>query len=154
MPGYGNGENAMPILMDDLKALALVGALKTSALYVALIILMGVVLTFLVINQRRTKLIGIGDGGDKTMARLIRVHGNFTENAPSALALLILLPLVGAAGWVVHAVGLLFLAGRGLHASGLSKTPGTSFGRAGGMLMTLTSFLIGAGALLIAAFTR
>jgi uncharacterized protein len=144
----------MPVLIDTLNALALVGALKTSALYVALIVLMGVVLTFLVINQRRTKLIGIGDGGDKTMARLIRVHGNFTENAPSALAMLILLPLVGAAGWVIHAVGLLFLAGRGLHASGLSKSAGSSIGRVGGMMLTLTSFLIGAGVLLFSAFTR
>jgi uncharacterized protein len=144
----------MPVLMDDLKALALAGAFKTSALYVALIILMGIVLTFMVIYHRRTKLIGIGDGGDRTMARLIRVHGNFTENAPSALALLILLPLAGAAGWIVHAVGLLFLAGRGLHASGLSKSAGSSTGRVAGMLLTLTSFLIGSGALLLAAFTR
>ncbi len=144
----------MPILTDDMKALALAGALKTSALYVALIVLMGVLLTFLVISQRRSKLIGIGDGGDKTVARMIRVHGNFTENAPFALALLILLPLVGVVSWVIHAVGLLFLVGRGLHASGLSKSAGSSTGRVAGMILTLTSFLIGSGALLVAAFTR
>jgi uncharacterized protein len=150
---YSIGENSMPILMNDLKALALVGALKTSAIYVALILVMGVVLTLLVINQRRTKLIGIGDGGDRTVARMIRVHGNFAENAPLALALLILLPLVGAAGWSIHAVGLLFLVGRGLHAWGLSQSAGSSAGRVGGMIMTLTSSLIGAAALLLAAFT-
>ncbi len=144
----------MPILINDPTALALVGALKTSALYVALIVLMGIVLTFMVIRQRRSKLIGIGDGGDKTVARTIRVHGNFAENAPPALALLILLPLVGAAGWLIHLVGLLFLTGRCLHAMGLLKSAGSSVGRVAGMLMTLTSLLIGAGALLFAAFVR
>jgi uncharacterized protein len=144
----------MPILMDDLKALALVGALKTSAIYVALIVLMGVTLTVLVVLQRRSKLIGIGDGGDRAIARMIRVHGNFAENAPLALALLILLPLVGAAGWTVHAVGLLFLAGRLAHALGLSKTAGSSPGRVAGMMLTFTAFIVGAVTLLLAAFAR
>jgi uncharacterized protein len=129
-------------MIDGPNALALAGALKASAVYVALIVIMGVVLTFMVISQRRSKLIGIGDGGDRTVARLIRVHGNFAENAPMALALLILLPLAGAVGWSVHAVGLLFLVGRVLHAWGLSKSAGSSLGRVGGMIMTLTSSLI------------
>jgi uncharacterized protein len=144
----------MPILTENLTALALMGALRTSAVYVALIVVMGVVLTLLVIRQRRSKLIGLGDGGDRTVARMIRVHGNFAENAPLALALLILLPLVGAAAWSVHAVGLLFLTGRALHAWGLSQSSGSSKGRVGGMVMTLTSSLIGAAALLLAVFAR
>jgi uncharacterized membrane protein YecN with MAPEG domain len=134
--------------------LVLVGGLRISALYVALIILLGVVLTFLVINQRRTKLVGIGDGGNHTVARMVRVHGNFCENAPFAMALLILLPLLGASLIVVHAVGLLFLAGRIAHAYGLSQTAGSSVGRVAGMIMTLTSSLIGAGSLLMLVLIR
>jgi uncharacterized protein len=144
----------MALLADDLRTLVVAGALKTSAFYMALIIVMAVVLTFLVISQRRSKLIGLGDGGDRSVARMIRVHGNFAENAPLALALLMALPLVGAAGWVTHAVGLLFIVGRCLHAYGLSQSGGASFGRVAGMLMTLTSFLIGAAALLMAAILR
>ncbi len=130
---------------------ALLAALKIGALYAVVIVLMGVSLTYLVINQRRTKRIGIGDGGDKTAARLIRVHGNFCENAPFALALLILLPLLGAAGWTIHAVGALFVVGRIAHAVGLSGSAGTSLGRLLGMVLTHTALIIGAVALLLAA---
>ncbi len=129
---------------------ALLAALRIGALYAALIVLMGVGLTYLVINQRRTKQIGIGDGGDRTAARMIRVHGNFCENAPFALALLILLPLLGASGWTIHAVGALFLGGRIAHAVGLSGSAGTSLGRIAGMILTHAALIIGAGALLAA----
>lgn len=128
--------------------------LRLAGVYAALITLMGVALTYLVIFRRRSKLIGIGDGGDKTMARLIRVHGNFCENAPFALALLILLALTGGPGWAVHAVGLLFLAGRVAHAIGLSQSVGKSIGRVAGMVMTHSSFFIGAVMLLISGLAR
>jgi uncharacterized protein len=144
----------MPIFIDDLKTLALVGSLRVSAVYIALIILMAIVLTVLVILQRRSKLVGIGDGGDKTIARMIRVHGNFAENAPYVMALLILLPMLGAGSLVIHLVGGLFLLGRIGHAYGLSQSAGSSLGRVGGMVLTFTSFLIGAGALLLAVFAR
>ncbi len=130
---------------------ALVASLKIAAIYAALIVLMGVGLTYLVINQRRSKQIGIGDGGDRTAARLIRVHGNFCENAPFALALLILLPLVGAGALTIHAVGALFLIGRIAHAVGLSGSAGVSIGRMAGMILTHTALIVGAVALLLAA---
>jgi uncharacterized protein len=132
---------------------ATLGLVKTVGAYAALITLMGVVLTFVVINQRRTKLIGIGDGGDKTAARMIRVHGNFFENAPFALALLILLALTGGPKLVIHLVGAMFVVGRALHAVGLSGSAGSSPGRIAGMLLTLTSFLIGATTLIVGALS-
>ena len=144
----------MPIVMDDLKVLALVGSLKLSAMYVALIVLMAIALAFLVIVQRRSKLIGMGDGGDKTAARMIRVHGNFCENAPFAMALLVLLPLVGVGSMIIHLVGGLFLVGRVAHAFGLSSSGGKSLGRVIGMVLTFSSLLIGAGSLLFAVFAR
>jgi hypothetical protein len=129
----------------------LLAGLKAAALYAALVVLMGVGLTYLVIMQRRSKKIGIGDGGDRTAARLIRVHGNFCENAPFALALLILLPLVGAASWAVHVVGILFLVGRVAHAQGLAQSAGPTPGRIAGMLLTHAALIIGSVALLLAA---
>jgi uncharacterized protein len=144
----------MPVMVDDLKILALVSGLKLSAVYGALIVLMGVALAYLVIFQRRSKLIGLGDGGDKTTARMIRIHGNFCENAPFALALLILLPLVGSGSLILHAVGSLFLIGRVAHAFGLNQSAGSSLGRVGGMVMTHLSLIIGAIALVLAALSR
>jgi uncharacterized protein len=149
---YRIKEKLMPILIDDLKALALVGSLRTSGAYVALIILMGVFLSARVILQRRSKLIGIGDGGDKVAARIIRAQANFCEYAPFAMALLILLPLLGTASWIIHAVGIVFLLGRAAHAYALSLSAGSSIGRVGGMVLTFTALLIGAVALLAAAF--
>jgi uncharacterized protein len=149
---YEFKENTMPILIDDLKALALVGSLRISGIYIALIILMAIFLSSRVIIYRRSNLIGIGDGGDKIAARLIRAQANFCEYAPYVLALLILLPLIGAKSSIIHAVGLLFLFGRAAHAYGLSVSSGKSYGRVIGMVLTFTSMLIGAGALLLAAF--
>jgi uncharacterized protein len=142
----------MPILIDDLKALALVGSLRISGIYIALIIMMALFLSARVIIQRRTKLIGIGDGGDKVAARIIRAHANFCEYAPFAMALLILLPLVGTKSWIIHVIGLMFVIGRAAHGYALSMTAGSSIGRVGGMVLTLTSMAIGAVALLMASF--
>jgi len=138
--------------VDPASFQALTAGLKASAIYVALIVLMGVGLAYLVIAQRRAKLIAIGDGGDRTAARIIRVHANFCENAPFALALLAIMPFVGAGLWLIHAVGIMFLAGRIAHAYGLSRTAGASPGRVAGMLLTHAALLVGAGALLLAAF--
>jgi uncharacterized protein len=134
-------------------AAALLG-LKLAAIYVALIVLMGVALTILVIYQRRSKLIGMGDGGDKLVARMIRVHGNFAENAPPVLAILILLPLLGAGGWAIHVVGLAFLAGRLAHAYGLSQYGGSSLGRVFGMVATFTAQTFGAIMLIMMVLAR
>jgi uncharacterized protein len=129
----------MPVFMEDIKALAMLGSLRISALYIALIIILSIVLTARVIRQRRSKLIGMGDGGDKETARAIRVHGNYTEQAPYTLAALILLPLLGTSVYVIHAVGALFIVGRLAHAYGLTQSSGSSVGRVGGMVLTLTS---------------
>jgi uncharacterized protein len=133
---------------------ATMAMLKLAGVYASLITLMGVALTYIVINQRRSKLIGIGDGGDKTAARMIRVHGNFCENAPFALALLILVALTGGPAWTIHAMGILFLAGRAAHAFGLSRFGGSSVGRVSGMLMTHLSFFVGMATLLIGGLFR
>jgi hypothetical protein len=128
---------------------ATIALLRTAGIYIALITLMGVALTFVVIGQRRSKLIGIGDGGDKTMARMMRVHGNFSENAPYALAILLALALTGGQSWPIHVVGACFIGGRALHAYGLSQSAGSSIGRVAGMMLTFASFILGAGALLL-----
>ena len=129
-------------------------ALGVAATYGALIILLGVVLAARVILRRRGQQIALGDGDDKEMRRRIRVHGNFSEYAPFILAILILLPLLGAPEWLIHVLGAAGLTGRVLHAIGLSKTAGVSVGRLGGMVLTFSSLVFGAIALLVLAWFR
>ncbi len=123
-------------------------AMTVAAFYGGVLILMNVVLQVLVIRLRRSKLIGIGDGQDKHLARAIRAHGNFAENAPFGIGALILLALTGSGSLVLHAIGLMLVAGRALHAWGISQTAGTSFGRMAGMILTFTALIV-AGLLLV-----
>ena len=69
------------------------------------------------------------------------------------MAALILLPLLGAASWLIHAIGLLLMVGRFAHAQGLHGKQGASPGRAIGMVCTWLSLLLGALALLWKALT-
>ena len=123
------------------------------ALYVALNILILLVLTYLVIRQRRADRIGIGSGGNETLERAIRVPGNFTEYAPMALIGLFAMAGLSAAPIWLHVTGGLFTVGRLLHAFGYSRNSGTSVGRFGGMILTLLAFLVMAGYLLGAVIT-
>jgi uncharacterized membrane protein YecN with MAPEG domain len=128
--------------------------IAAAGLYVGLLILMSIVLQFRVIRLRRSKLIGIGDGQDKELARAIRVHGNFTENVPFGMAGLIMLALIDAQAVLIHGVGLLLIAGRIAHAVGLNRTAGKSVGRVAGMVMTLCALGVCALALVAAALWR
>jgi uncharacterized membrane protein YecN with MAPEG domain len=123
--------------------------LIVAAFYCGLLIIMNVVLQALVIRLRRSKLIGLGDGQDKQMARAIRAHGNFAENAPFGIGALTLLALTGSGTLVLHGLGLMLLIGRILHAWGISQTGGSSVGRVGGMVLTLTA--LGLAGLLLTA---
>ena len=75
-------------------------------------------------------------GGDELLARRIRVHANFTENVPIALALMALLELSGLAAPWLWSLGSVLLIARVLHSIGLSGNSGNSFGRFWGTLLT------------------
>ena len=123
-------------------------ALQASIIYVALLVIGLVPLTLAVIRLRRGKRIGIGDGGNKELAKAIRVHANYAENTPFGLALLLALPLVATPAWAVHVVGLSLLVGRTAHAIGLNQSTGSSLGRVLGMVLTQMALLFGAVLLL------
>ena len=63
------------------------------------------------------------------MQQAVRVQANFTEYVPFAVLLLVLAEITGLPSMAVHAAGMLLVASRLLHAFGLSKSPGRSFGR-------------------------
>lgn len=109
-----------------------------TAVYTALWGLLLVILSLLVAYQRNKRRIGIGDGGDIAMSRMIRVHGNATEYVPTALILILALELNDAGGSLIHALGSALIVGRIFHAFGLAKTEGRSAGRVVGTALTLT----------------
>lgn len=89
----------------------------------------------------------IGDGGNMMLLGRIRAHGNFTETVPMALILLGLCEMAGTgAAWLWTISGLL-LIGRALHAYGLISQTFPS--RAGGMMMTFASLVVGIVVILI-----
>lgn len=99
-------------------------------------------LTALVIVQRvRSKILFL-DGGDSVLLRRVRAHGNFSETAPLALLLMLLLELGGvASAWLVL-LGSALLLGRLLHAAGVLGWGGHR-ARLLGMALTLAALSLG-----------
>jgi hypothetical protein len=114
---------------------------RITLLFAALHGLLLLVLVGRVSRLRHGRRIGFGDGGDPELARAIRVHGNFVEHVPFALLLLGLLELAGLPAPWLWALGGALLLSRLMHAAGLSRTSGASFGRFYGTALTWTSIL-------------
>lgn len=96
-------------------------AMTITALYAGLLVPIFLLLTMRVIQARRSGRVAVGDGGDMTLLRRIRVQANFAESVPLALLLLALAESVGAPGWMLHALGMALLLGRAVHAYGMSQ---------------------------------
>lgn len=107
-----------------------------AALYAGLIGLMLVVLAIPVSSLRYSLKIGLGDGGNARLTRAIRVHANAVEWALPTLLLLLLAELNRAPALALHVCGIALVAGRILHAVGLSSAGGPSFGRSVGTGLT------------------
>jgi len=108
--------------------------------------ILGLIMLYLVGRvpmMRRRYKIGIGFGGNEELARAIRVHANFIENVPYALLLMLLLEMRGSSAWLLHALGITLIAARLLHAYGVSKSSGVSFGRMVGFILTWAVLLVG-----------
>jgi uncharacterized membrane protein YecN with MAPEG domain len=111
--------------------------LPISGLYAALLTIVVITLALRVIRQRFVHRIGLGDGGQESLMRAMRVHGNAIETIPLSLLLLIILEVNQASGTSLHIFGSLLLIGRVLHAWGMSRKSSHSFGRFWGTLTTL-----------------
>ncbi len=119
-----------------------------TTLYAALLALLYIVLAAAVIRARYKYRVGIGDGGNEALARIVRVHGNFAEYVPFTLLLLFFVDDGGASPVLVHVLGGMLVAGRVLHAIGLGRAEGQSFGRLVGMVLTFAVILVCAALLL------
>ena len=115
--------------------------LSVSPVYVALLGLMFIPLTMRVGLYRLRNKIDLGDGGDQKLNRLIRCQGNFVETVPLAVALLLVMELMGAGDAWLHAVGATLVVARVLHFLGLSGM-GPFIARPVGMVGTFTVYLV------------
>ncbi len=105
-------------------------------LFAGICALIHVVLTGLVIVRRVQARVDLLDGGDVTLLRRIRAHGNFSETVPMALLLLALLELHALSPMWLWGLGIGLIVGRVLHAWSLLTT-NASWNRRGGMVLTL-----------------
>ena len=118
----------------------------TACLTAAFAVLM--VLLSVQTSLRRAALgIAHGDAEDKTLRRRIRAHGNFTEYAPLAVVILLMVEISGATRINTLILALAFLLARLLHAAGMLYMSGPAL-RALGMLVQHAAFLYGAVVLL------
>lgn len=120
--------------------------MATTALYAGILSLLYIVLSFRVIFVRREAKVEIGTGENKELLRRTRVHANFAEYAPLALLLMGFAESLQARPLTLHVAGGALLAGRLMHAYGLSQTPHIMPLRVCGMILTFTSLLTGAAA--------
>jgi len=126
-------------------------AAHAAALWVGLHLILLLVLSVLVVRQRRKHQVVLGDGDVPELARAIRAFGNATEYVPAGLIGLAVLALVGAQPMVVHLMGLTLLAGRVAHAIGLSRSGGSSALRSAGVIATWLAYILGGVALIFYA---
>ena len=113
--------------------------IEVATLYVGLNILILLTLIVLVIIQRQKHKCAIGDGGHTSLMLAIRAHANAIEVIPVTLVGFVALASIGASAPTIHILGATLTAGRVLHAYGLSRSGGTSFGRMSGMLLSLAA---------------
>lgn len=119
-----------------------------TTLYAAILAFLYLGLAMLVIRGRWKFKIGLGDGGNAEMQRLIRMHGNFVEYVPFALILLFMLDYAGFSPMAIHVLGIMLVIGRVAHAIGLHQSGSFTPGRGIGMALTLLMMLVTASLLL------
>jgi uncharacterized protein len=97
-----------------------------TALYAALLGLLGAALTVNVIINRVNARVDAGDGGVTKLAQAIRAQGNFVEQAPLAILVIALAEAAGARALVVQILGIALVASRLASAYALNHSLGQS----------------------------
>lgn len=124
-------------------------AAQAAALWAGLNLIVLLVLSMLVVRQRRQHKVAVGDGGAPELLQAQRAFGNASEYIPAAIAGLVALALAGAPPTAIHIVGAVLLIGRIAHAVGMSGSAGSSIGRTVGMVCTWLAYVFLAVALLV-----
>ncbi len=127
-------------------------AFPITALYAAILAIIGVGLSLYVSTNRGRYKVAIGDGGNQQMQLAIRRHANFAESVPLALIVMALAEAGGLSATWMHITGGILLASRLIHPFGLSFTNPTSPPRLIGATGTSIATLIAAVAILLQIF--
>lgn len=120
--------------------------------YTALLGFLYVGLAYNVVRVRRRVRAALGDKDNPDLQRAIRAHGNCGEYAPFGLLLIAFYELTGGPFLLVHALGLLLVVGRGLHAYSILRhepLTGRYNLRFAGMLATFLGIILASLALLV-----
>lgn len=116
-----------------------------TGIYGGFLALLYVVLVTRVIMYRTSNKIPLGDGGDRTLLRRMRVQQNFAEHVPLALILMASTESIGGfPELTIHVMGQALLLGRLLHAIGMSREPDIMILRVIGMVLTLVVVIFAA----------
>jgi uncharacterized membrane protein YecN with MAPEG domain len=126
--------------------------LSITAIYAALLAIVGVVLSERVGLFRLKTKVSLGDGGNAEMIVRNRQHMNFVENVPMALVLIALVEINGGSAAWVHGLGGALLAARIIHPFGLSAEKLMQPARIIGAGLTVVVIVSASGKLLWNAF--
>lgn len=107
-----------------------------TAFYASILAALYILLSVRVIAQRYEAKVEIGHGESPQLLRRMRVHANFAEYVPLALILMTLSESLKVPSLFLHLLGLGLVAGRVIHAYGLSQTPHILKLRRLGMMLT------------------
>ncbi|MGD8482015.1 MAG: MAPEG family protein, partial [Gammaproteobacteria bacterium] len=116
--------------------------LTISAFYAGFVGLLLLALSGLVVKNRLRARVSLGSGDDPQLERAVRAQANLAEYAPLTLLLMAILEVGGAAPWLLHGCGSIFLVSRVLHATGMAN-PGLPLqGRRAGIVGTWLVLLV------------
>ena len=124
--------------------------IQTTLLFAAIFGVLHIIFTLRVGAYRFKNKISLGDGDDKELRNRIRAHGNFTENVPLALLLLLINDLNNTPDNVLIALGTVLLMSRLIHYLTIATRRLPVALRPLSMLGTLGSILVSALYLLMA----
>ena len=119
--------------------------------YAAVLAVIYIVLSVRVIQARRSAKVAIGTRGDIGLERKMRVHANFAEYVPFALLLATFIEMQGRPAWLIHLICLALVAGRVVHAYGVSQEHENIRLRTAGMAATFAVLAVMAVSLLARA---
>lgn len=92
---------------------------QITALYASIFAIMMIVLANMVSAMRTDSNISILHGDNMLLALRMRRHGNFIENIPMALIMMMLIESQGASVFWLHLMGIILVVARVLHVIGI-----------------------------------
>lgn len=129
--------------------------LRFTPIYAGLLAILVIFLAYRVTTFRQKEKIGSSYGAMSEGLQLaIRAHANALENIPLALLLMLMLETNHLTPWLLNTLAVSFVIARIMHAWGLSKSSGVSFGRFWGTAITWLVMLAMAALNIIIIVTR